>query len=376
MRLLEAFVTIPHPQTPLHPCAQRHVGVLLVNLGTPTSPSVWHVANYLREFLSDPRVVHVPRLLWLPLLYGIILPFRSPSSAKKYQRIWQHDSPLRLHGQSLAHKLQQRFNDTTSETKSTVHVQLAMRYGTPSMQKALRTFQQAGCKDIVVLPLFPQFSAVTSASVFDHLATCVKAWSYVPSIRFINTYHDHPLYVHALAQRMRAHWQTHAKNKHLVFSFHGIPKAQWDKGDPYHCFCQKTARLVAEQLNIPTSEYSVCFQSRLGRATWLTPYTEDVLCQLAKQGIHRIDVVSPSFVSDCLETVDEISLEYQELFQAHGGESLTYLPALNSADEAVTMFYHLIRENLYTAPTSYDKLMKEDYHILKHEHGNTQHMAS
>ena len=369
-------MTTSHPKMPLY-TQDSQVGILLVNLGSPDTPSSWSVAKYLRSFLSDRRVVQIPKPLWLPILYGLILPFRSPSSAKKYRRIWQEDAPLRLHTQALTTKLAQwikshPFQNQPSSQK--IHIDYAMRYGSPSIFEKLNALKALGCKKLLILPLFPQFSAVTTASVFDEVARYMRTQPYLPQLHFLNTYHDHPAYIQAIAQSIRNYWATEKKSEHLLFSFHGIPQAQWRKGDPYHCFCQKTARLVAEQLGLCESQYTVCFQSRLGKAKWLTPYTEKVLENLSQKGITSIDVVAPSFLADCLETIDEIALEYAELFHSFGQGSLRYIPALNSSDEACRMFYTMIGDNLYTASGTCDKLKEVDYGKINNAETPAQHL--
>lgn len=332
-----------HPSLPLAQVGTR-IGVLLVNLGTPNAPTTWSVAKYLREFLSDPRVVNLPKLLWYPILYGIILPFRSASSAQKYRRVWTEDSPLRLHAQNLTQALDSKITSHNTPNKN-YFIRFAMRYGQPKLTEVLEELRSLGIQELIVIPLFPQFSAVTSASVFDAIANSLKQWKYIPKLVFQNTYHDHPLYIQALCAKVTAHWRKHGKGQHFVFSFHGIPKRQWDAGDPYHCLCQKTARLVAETLKLSKQNYSVCYQSRFGPAKWLSPYTEDVLEKLAKQGITEVDVLAPSFLADCLETIDEIAHEYHELFCEHGGKKLRYIEALNDSTLTVDLFEQLTLQN-------------------------------
>ena len=344
-----AFMQANHPHTPLsHP--QKKTGVLLVNLGTPCQPTIFSVARYLRQFLSDKRVIQLSKLIWTPILYGIILPFRSRQSAKKYQSIWQTDSPLRIHTQNLCQHLA---NELCSKDPSLMVIH-AMRYGKPSIEEAMTHLASKGCQSLIILPLFPQYSAVTSASVFDEVARVLKSHPYVPSLHFINSYHDHPSYIHAISQSLTQHWKTHGKGDHLLFSFHGLPQKQWQKGDPYHCLCQKTARLVAETLELSPDSYSVAFQSRLGPSQWLKPYTEDKIQTLAKQH-PRLDVIAPSFLTDCLETLEEIQMEYQALFSASGGKKFSYIPALNDSKECVTCLVTLIQNQLCTTSSVHDK---------------------
>ncbi|MEC8460830.1 MAG: ferrochelatase [Pseudomonadota bacterium] len=351
----------PHPDHPLYTQAHK-TAILMVNLGTPDKPSTFSVAQYLREFLSDPRVIQIPKLLWYPILYGIILPFRSPASAKKYRRVWDDDSPLRTYLHQLVTKLNVSI---PSKSEHEINIYGAMRYGQPSIKHKLNLLQKKGYHQIIVLPLFPQYSAVTTASIFDEIATHFKRWPYLPEFRFINTYHDHPLYIQALKAQIQAHWQQTPRGQHLLFSFHGLPKKQWMQGDPYHCFCQKTARLVAESLGLLKHEYSVCFQSRLGPTEWLKPYTEETLCKLAQNGIQSLDVIAPSFLADCLETIDEIDFEYKACFLEHGGKTFHYIKALNDSDACVSFFKAFISDLIYTPLRQYDKLnqAKHSTHI-------------
>jgi protoporphyrin/coproporphyrin ferrochelatase len=329
-----------HHQKPLK------TAVLLLNLGTPESPSTKDVRKYLREFLSDPRVVNLPRALWLPILYGIILPFRSPKSAKKYQTIWREDgSPLKIYTQNQTQKLQNYFK----EHQPDLIIEYAMRYGTPSIESVLAKFREQNVHQILILPLYPQYSATTTATCIDKVMEVFKKYPAMPSIHTINRYHDHPEYIKALAVQIQRSWDQNGRpdftESKLLFSFHGIPEANLLKGDYYHCECLKTARLVAEYLGLDRSNFQVSFQSRLGRAKWLEPYTDITLQKLATQ-YKRVDVICPGFFVDCLETLEEIHEEGQEIFKEHGGQVFNYIDCFNDEDLGSDLLIHLIKQHL------------------------------
>ncbi len=319
--------------------------VLLLNLGTPEAPTPTAVRTYLREFLSDPRVVELPKILWWPILHGIILPFRASRSAKKYASIWQKDgSPLKIHTQAQTKALASLFADKN------IDVVYAMRYGSPNIAQVLAQLQAKNLHQLLILPLYPQYSATTTASCMDEIMRVMQTWRAQPSIRTIHRYHDHADYIAAIAQSIEQYWQQHTrpsfdKGDVLLFSFHGIPQRSLDLGDFYHCECYKTARLVAHYLGLDRSHYQVSFQSRLGRAKWLTPYTDETLKKLAKQAA-RVDVVCPGFASDCLETLEEINLEGREEFITHGGKVFNYIPCLNASDLGVDMLEKIILQHL------------------------------
>ena len=332
--------------TPIHSSydhqSPERLGVLLVNLGTPTAPTISAVRKYLREFLSDPRVIDYPRWLWLPILHGVILRVRPAKSAHAYRQVWtEHGSPLLVHTQALATALRVKLQ------QSNVNLQLAvgMTYGEPSIKHALQQLLQANVRKILVLPLFPQYSVSTTASVFDAVAKAINKSFWIPELRFINNYHDDALYISALAQSVTSHWQQHGR-KHLLMSFHGLPRRYLYLGDPYHCHCLKTARLLAETLRLSESEWSVSFQSRVGREQWLQPYTEKTLQEFPKKGIKQISALCPGFAVDCLETLEEIAIRNREDFLAAGGESLDYIPALNSSASQVQLLSNLISRHV------------------------------
>jgi ferrochelatase len=307
--------------------------ILFCNLGTPDDPTTGAVRRYLREFLSDPRVVEIPRVAWWPILHGIILRTRPAKSAAKYQSVWTDEgSPLRIWTQKQALLLQgwlaQRGHD--------VLVRHAMRYGKDSIAEQLDALKAQGVQRILVLPAYPQYSAATTASVFDAVYAWGQRTRTLPELRFVNRYHDEPLYIDALAKNVHRHWQAHGRGQVLVMSFHGLPQRTLTLGDPYFCECQKTARLLANRLALREEEYRVTFQSRLGRAQWLQPYTEPTLVALAQAGTVHADVVCPGFTSDCLETLEEIAMEAREAFLHAGGREFQYIPALNDQPEWIS----------------------------------------
>lgn len=303
-------------------------GILLTNLGTPSAPTAKAVRKYLAEFLWDPRVVEIPRPLWWLILHGVVLRIRPKKSAKLYQQIWTATgSPLLVNSQRLADKLQKQLGDKFK-------VALGMRYGEPSIASALEQLRQHKVDRVVVLPLYPQYSAATTASTFDAIAAVLKKWRYVPELNFMQQYFDHPDYIAAIADSIR---QQYKSDSHLLFSFHGLPKRCTDLGDPYQQQCQTTAQLVAAQLQLSSDKYSVVFQSRFGAAEWIKPYCDETLRNLPKQGIKNVTVVCPGFAVDCLETLEEIAQQNREIFLQAGGENFHYIPALNDSAAHVVM---------------------------------------
>jgi protoporphyrin/coproporphyrin ferrochelatase len=320
--------------------------VLLVNLGTPDEPTAPALRRYLREFLSDPRVVEIPRLVWWPILHGIILNTRPAKSAAKYASIWTPDgSPLAVWTAKQALLLQGYLGQRGLRPPQLL-VRHAMRYGNPSVASVLDELQAANATRILVLPLYPQYAAATTASVND----AVMAWAMTrrrqPELRFVQRYHDDALYIDALAQRVRAFRQTHGRGDKLVFSFHGVPQRSLLLGDPYHCECHVTARLVADKLGLAKDDWLVTFQSRFGKAKWLEPYTEPTLEALARQGVKRVDVFCPGFTSDCLETLEEIGQEARAAFLAAGGREFEYIPALNDQHEWIVALAGIAQRHL------------------------------
>jgi len=311
--------TFTHGQTP-------RTAVLFCNLGTPDAPTASALRRYLGEFLSDHRVVEIPRLVWMLILHGIILRIRPAKSALKYASIWTAEgSPLKVWTERQAQALDAAF----AQRNEQVRVRYAMRYGNPSMASQLDALKAEGFTRVLVMPAYPQYSGTTTASVFDAVYTWGQRTRLLPEFRFINHYHDHPAYIAALAEQVRAHWATHGQGERLVMSFHGVPERTLHLGDPYHCECYKTARLLGEALGLNKSQYIVTFQSRFGKAKWLEPYTEPTLVALAEQGVKKVDLICPGFTSDCLETLEEIAQEAQEAFMHAGGKQFHYIPCLN-----------------------------------------------
>lgn len=308
--------------------SQPRVGILLANLGTPDAPTAKALRPYLQQFLMDRRVVEIPRFIWCWILHCIILVFRPKKSAEKYASIWAKEgSPLMVYAQQQKKLLQ---GYLSQKINSPFAVELGMTYGNPSMKSAIESLKAQGCDRILVFPLYPQYAASSTAAALDAVWRVLLKMRNVPAIRTIKHYHDHPLYIQALASHIKAYWKQHGQPEKLVMSFHGVPKFHLMKGDPYHCECHKTARLLAEALGLNKEQYQVAFQSRFGRQEWLQPYLANTLDALGKQQLKRIDVVCPGFSSDCLETLEEIAMEGKHLFQSVGGGEYHYIPALNS----------------------------------------------
>ncbi|MBI4754872.1 MAG: ferrochelatase [Betaproteobacteria bacterium] len=318
----------------------ERTGVLLVNLGTPEAPTSRALRAYLREFLADPRVVELPRALWLPLLHGVILNVRPPRSARKYAAVWTDaGSPLRVYTERQATLVGQRLGDR-------VEVAWAMRYGQPSMAATLEALRARNCTRILVLPLYPQYCASTTASTFDELARCVRHWRNVPELRLVRSFHDHPRYIDSLAAAVQEHWSRHGHPERLVMSFHGMPRSSLTRGDPYHCHCHKTARLLAQHLQLADHQWQLTFQSRFGRTEWLQPYTQPAVQALARSGVRKVDVICPGFVADCLETLEEIAMECRQAFLDAGGSEFGYIPCLNDRDGWIDTLVDIARQHL------------------------------
>jgi ferrochelatase len=320
------------------------IGVLVANLGTPDAPDAPALRRYLREFLLDPRVIEMPRLWWWLVLHLFVLPFRPRRSAALYRKVWTPEgSPLLLISRRQCAGLEALL---AGEVPAPVHVRLGMRYGNPSIRAALRELARLGCRRIVALPLYPQYAAVTTGSTFDAIAKELAGWRWVPELRLIHPYHDDPAYVEALAETIRRAWVEAPPAEKLLFSFHGIPRRYFLAGDPYFCHCHKTARLVAERLNLPRERYEVCFQSLFGREEWLRPYTEERLRALAAGGLRGLDVICPGFAADCLETLEEIDGQNREIFLHCGGERYRYIPALNDQPAHLRLLADLVERHL------------------------------
>ncbi len=320
------------------------VGILLANLGTPEAPTAKALRSYLQQFLMDRRVVEIPRFIWCWILHCIILVFRPKKSAEKYAQIWTNEgSPLMVHAKKQA-KLFEGF--LSLKTSTPFKVALGMSYGNPSMKSAIESLKAAHCNKILVFPLYPQYAASSTAAAFDSIWRVLLKMRNVPAIRTIKHYHDHPAFIAALAAHVREHWRLNGKPQVTVMSFHGVPKFHLDKGDPYFCECQKTARLLAENLGINKEEYRVAFQSRFGRQEWLQPYLAKTLEELGKAKTTRIDVICPGFSSDCLETLEEIAMEGKHIFQSNGGGDYLYIPALNENEAWIQAMTQIALENL------------------------------
>lgn len=309
------------------------IGVLLTNIGSPDQPTPAAVRHYLKQFLSDPRVVEIPRIFWWPILHGIILRTRPKKSAELYQKIWtDHGSPLVVLSQHVADRLQTTFN---------LPVVIGMHYGNPSIQSALEALQKQGVDKIVIMPMYPQYSATTTAASFDQVSAVLKQWRKIPEVRFIHGYADDENYICAVANSIQSY-----SPDYLLFSFHGIPQSYIRKGDPYLEQCTTTTQLITQKLQLSSQQWSLAFQSRLGRAAWLTPYTEQVLKKLPEQGHQQIHVVCPGFAVDCLETLEEIALRGKEQFMQAGGKSFHYIPALNDSDAHQNVLEKIILKHL------------------------------
>lgn len=323
----------------------ERLGVLVTNLGTPDEPTTPALRRYLKEFLSDPRVVEFPRWLWWFILNGIILRIRPRRSAAAYRKVWQEGgSPLLIHThnqcQAIATRLREKYGDQ-------IVVRYAMRYGNPSIPVALDEFQKLGVRKLVVLPLYPQYSASTSASTFDAIARDYTSRRWLPDLRFISHYPDYPPYIEAMARHIESYWDTHGRSQLLMMSYHGVPLKYLHNGDPYHCECHKTSRLLAQRLGLAEDQFVTTFQSRFGREEWLQPYTDHTLKALPEKGIRSVDVFCPGFSSDCLETIEEIDEENRDYFLKAGGERFAYIPALNSEPGHIEALVQLIEENLH-----------------------------
>jgi ferrochelatase len=328
--------------------SKSRTAVLLVNLGTPDAPTSPAVRRYLKQFLSDPRVVEIPKPVWWFILHGLILPLRSRKSAEKYASIWSKEgSPLKVHTEKQAMLLRGYLGERGHD----VQVAYAMRYGNPSLREVLDKLKADGCDRIVVLPAYPQYSGTTTASINDAVSGHYAKVRNMPELRFVKHYHDNEGYVQALTKSVLAYWETHGRPDKLVMSFHGVPKRTLLLGDPYHCECQKTARLLATQLGLAQGEYEVTFQSRFGKAEWLQPYTAPTLVKLAKQGVKRVDVLCPGFTSDCLETLEEIAMEARTDFLTAGGQDFHYIPCLNETPAWIHALADVAEQHMAGWPT-------------------------
>ena len=321
------------------------LGIVLVNLGTPEAPTASALRTYLKEFLSDKRVIEIPRLVWWPLLNLVILNTRPKKSAAKYAQIWTPDgSPLLVHTQKQAKLLQGYLGE---RTRTPMVVDYAMRYGTPSVESVLTKLKEQGCDRILVIPLYPQYAASSTGSALDAVFAALGKMRNLPALRVVKHYHDDPGYIAALAQSVNDYWMQNGRPDQLVMSFHGVPKFSLDKGDPYHCECQKTGRLLAAQLGLQPEQYKLTFQSRFGRAEWLKPYTQATLEDLGKNATQRVDVICPGFVADCLETLEEIAMECRSAFLSSGGKEFHYIPCLNERPDWIRALTDIALDNIH-----------------------------
>lgn len=319
------------------------IGVVVANLGTPDAPDTPSLRRYLRQFLSDPRVIELPKIQWQPILNLFVLTTRPAKSAEAYRVVWTDEgSPLLVYTRRQAEGIERILRH---ELGGRIEVEVAMTYGEPSVATALRNLREKGCRRILVLPMYPQYSGTTVASVFDAVFRELETWRWVPELRTIGGYHDEPGYIRALAASIRERWAEREPEK-LLFSFHGIPLRYFEAGDPYHCTCHKTARLVAEELGISKDRYVVSFQSLFGREEWLKPYTDETVTALGASGLASLDVICPGFAADCLETLEEIDVQNREFFEEAGGGEFRYIPALNDRDDHVRFLADLAQRNL------------------------------
>jgi ferrochelatase len=330
--------------------APRRAAVLLVNLGTPEQPTTAALRRYLKQFLWDPRVVEIPRPVWWLILNGIILNLRPAKSAAKYAKIWMADgSPLKVHTERQAKLLKGWLGEAGDPD---IEVAWAMRYGQPAIARVLDGFKRAGVERVLVVPLYPQYAASSTASVMDDVADWIKGCRNPPELRFVKHFHDHPGYIAALAASVREHWNANGRPDKLVMSFHGLPRRSLDLGDPYYCECQKTGRLLAEALALSDKDYLITFQSRFGKAEWLQPYTQATLEKLGREGTGRVDAICPGFVADCLETLEEIAMECKAAFLSSGGREFHYIPCVNERPDWMAALRDLSLAHLAGWPLS------------------------
>ncbi len=321
------------------------VGILLVNLGTPDNTKTSSVRRYLRQFLSDPRVIEVPKVIWWFVLNLFILPFRPSKSAEAYKEIWTKEgSPLLLYSKEITKKIQKSFNERGLEND--FHVELAMSYGKPSIENSLNKLRKKNVRRILLLPMYPQYSSTTTGSVFENVTKVLSKQRWIPEFRHINQYHDNKAYIETITKSIKEFWKSNGTSDRLLFSFHGLPKKMLLEGDPYHCQCYKTARLVSEKLELSEDDWFVSFQSRLGPTKWLEPYTDETLKSWGEKKSGVVDVICPGFSVDCLETLEEIAMENAEYYEEAGGKKLRYIPALNSQQKHISFLINLIEKNI------------------------------
>lgn len=319
-------------------------GVLLCNLGTPDAPTSDAVRKYLCQFLHDKRVVSIPRMIWCPILHGIILRTRPQKVAKLYQSIWTDDgSPLMVYSQAQRRELQVRLDQSSEEHTP---IELAMCYGNPSIPKGLESLEAQGCERIIVMPLYPQYSSATNAAIFDQVNKFYKKRYFVPELSYVNGYYTHPLYIKGLADSIKAFWKDNGQAQKLLFSYHGVPERFSKKGDPYEKQCHETTQLVVKELGLNAEQYQIAFQSRFGKEEWIKPYTDATLEEWGKNGVESVQVISPAFASDCLETLEELAVENKDIFLEAGGKEYGYIPALNDSPIHIDLLFDLLQKQL------------------------------
>ena len=327
--------------------SKEKIGVLITNLGTPDAPNKQELKVYLNQFLSDPRVIELPKILWQILLKLVILQIRPSKSAEAYKQIWtDRGSPLLDIANRQLNKIQSSF----SSKNENIVFEVGMRYGNPSIPDALSKLQKKQIRRLLVLPMYPQYCAATTGSTFDEVTNVLQKWRWIPEMRFINQYFEEKNYIEALSNSIKSFWKKNKKPQKIIFSYHGIPKRYLTNGDPYHCFCLKTTRLVKEHLGLLDDEIMTTFQSRFGKEEWLKPYTSETLKELPKQGIKNIHIISPGFSSDCLETLEELEKENKEYFMESGGENYHYIPCLNDHEDHIDVFVNLIKKHIQGWP--------------------------
>tara|TARA_B100000029_G_C17604070_1_gene966768 strand:- start:987 stop:1982 length:996 start_codon:yes stop_codon:yes gene_type:complete len=319
---------------------KNKIGILLTNLGTPDSPKVKDLKKYLNQFLMDKRVIDLPRFFWIPILKLIILNTRPRRSAKLYKSIWTEEgSPLLVFSKNILKKISAQMSDN-------ITVLLGMRYGSPSIKSAMEIFKSENISKILVLPLYPQAGSPTTASTYDAISEYLKNNPWIPNLRFVSGYHDQGEYIEALAKSIETSFKNNGLPDKLIFSFHGMPERYLHKGDPYYCFCHKTTRLTAEKLNLNEKSYDIAFQSRFGSEKWLKPYIDELIIDQAKTGIKHLQIISPGFSVDCLETLEEISIQYRNVFLNNGGEKFEYIPCLNDSEDHIALIKSIINKNI------------------------------
>ena len=322
--------------------SKERLGILITNLGTPDRPNKKAVKIYLKEFLSDPRVIEIPKLIWQIILRGIILNVRPRKVAKLYKSIWsKNGGPLLV----MLKKQKKGIQKNLKQKRKDVKIEIAMRYGNPSIEKGLINLKRLGCRKILILPLYPQYCAATIGSTFDKVTEILRKWRWIPEIRFVNGYFDDPFYIDCLVKSIKKSWKKKGRAQKIIFSYHGVPKKYLLKGDPYYCFCQKTTRLVVEKMKLKKNDYITTFQSRFGPQEWLTPYTDKTLKKLPKKNIKSVDIISPGFSSDCLETLEELEVENKVNFLSSGGEKFNYINCLNDDPQHLKMLSFLVQKH-------------------------------